>query len=170
MKRTYFYKDIKKQGNYDIQVPSDNLKTNYFRMKSIFTIIFICAWVTLKAQTGYQNIVDKRINYLSAKISFTPDEAQKFWPLFREYHNEREKITKRRKNLNTPSQDLSQDEYLKIISEYIDAKVKQALLLEQYNKKYLEILPPQKVLELYKFDEEFNKHLLKQIKKSKRNN
>jgi len=41
-------------------------------------------------------------------------------------------------------------------------------LLEEYHKKYLEILPPKKVLDLYKFDEEFNKRLLKQIKEAGR--
>ena len=136
-------------------------------MKKIsFLILLICASFALKAQTGYQNITEKRIEYLASKLSFTSEEAQKFWPLFREYHSKREAATSERKDLkNSPGQ-LSNDEYLKIVNDYISAKTQQALLLDEYHKKYLKVLPPKKLFEFYKFDEEFNKSLLKQIKES----
>ena len=130
------------------------------------SILLLFFSIQAKAQTGYQNITDQRIVYLSSKLSLTAEESQKFWPLFREYHKRREVSSVKRKSLNVPSHGLTQEESLRIINEYIEVKVQQALLLEEFHKKYLEVLPPQKVLELYKIDEEFNKHLLKQIKQS----
>ncbi|MGF7141482.1 hypothetical protein [Roseimarinus sediminis] len=138
-------------------------------MKAIFTIILLVTWVTLSAQSGYQNVVEKRIEFLSSKLTLTPNEAQQFWPVFREFHKEREQATNKRKNIDVSTQGLSQDECRSIVDDYIDAKVQQTALLEKYHKKYLAILPPQKVLELYKFDEEFNKDLLKQIKEAGHN-
>jgi len=132
----------------------------------LISILLLCVSVQSEAQSGYQNITEQRIVYLSSKLSLTAEESQKFWPLFREYHKKREVSSVKRKSLNVPYHRLTQEESLRIINEYIEVKVQQALLLEEFHKKYLEVLPPQKVLELYKIDEEFNKHLLKQIKQS----
>lgn len=136
--------------------------------KTFLIVLFICAGFALKAQTGYQEITDKRINYLATKLTLTPDEAQQFWPLFREYHTKREAATSNRKNLKNIPQGLSNDEYLKIVNDYIAVKTQQALLQDEYHKKYLKVLLPKKLLEFYKFDEEFNKRLLKQIKEAGR--
>jgi len=130
----------------------------------LISTLLICVSIRSEAQTGYQNITEQRIVYLSSKLSLTAEESQKFWPLFREYHKKREVSSVKRKSLNVPTHELSQEESLRIINDYIEIKVQQALLLEEFHNKYLEVIPPQKVLELYKFDEEFNKHLLKQIK------
>ncbi len=86
--------------------------------------------------------------------------------MFREFHSKREAATSERKDLKNSTEQLSNDEYLKIVNNYISAKTKQALLLDEYHKKYLKILPPKKLLEFYKLDEEFNKSLLKQIKEA----
>jgi hypothetical protein len=137
------------------------IKQHIYLFISVLLLFFS---IQSKAQTGYQNITDQRIVYLSSKLSLTAEESQNFWPLFREYHMKRETASVKRKSLNIPSRGLSREESLRIINDYIEVKVQQALLLEEYHKKYLEILPPQKVLELYKYDEEFNQHLLKQIK------
>jgi len=133
-------------------------------MKAFLSVLFICAAFTLDAQTGYQNITEKRIEFLSSKVTFTPEEAQQFWPLFREYHQKREATTSKSKKLEFLPQNLSNDEYLEIVNDYISVKTKQALLQDEYHNKYLKVIPPKKLLEFYKFDEEFNKNLLKQIK------
>jgi hypothetical protein len=38
--------------------------------------------------------------------------------------------------------------------------------MKEYLKKYLEVLPPQKVYQLYQLDEDFNKELLNKLKQS----
>lgn len=135
-------------------------------MKLSIILLLLFSGFLLRAQTGYQEITKKRINYLAPKLSLTPEEAQQFWPLFKEYHKKREVATSKRKVLKSFPQQLSDDEYLEMANDYIEAKTQQAKLLEEYHKKYLEVLPPKKVLELYRLDEEFNKKLLKQIKEA----
>lgn len=134
-------------------------------MRYLIVLFFVLS-VSMQAQSGYQNITEKRISFLSTKLTLTSEQAQQFWPLFREYHQKREAITAKRKNAVTFTNDLNDAESLELVNSYIDVKVKQALLLEEYHKKYLEILPSKNVLELYKYDEDFNKHLLKQIKEA----
>lgn len=133
-------------------------------MKTYISILLFFIAMFLQAQTGYQNITEKRIEYLSSKLTLTSIEAQQFWPVFREFHKKREAVTAKRENIMDSPDELKDSECLTIVNDYIDVKVRQALLLQEYNIKYLKILPPHKVLELYKFDEEFNKNLLKQIK------
>ena len=135
-------------------------------MKIPVIILFVCFATLTLAQTGYQEITEKRIQFIVPKLSLTSGEAQQFWPLFREYHTKREVATSKRKDLKTLSRNAGNKESLEMVNNYIESKVQQAMLLEEYHKKYLQILPPQKVLELYKLDEEFNKNLLKKIKET----
>lgn len=138
-------------------------------MKHFLILLTLAFVLPLQAQkSGYQNITDKRIQYLSSKMTLTADEAQIFWPIYREYHSKREEISNAKKKLQVPNIN-SDAAYLNTVNAYIDAKFESAELLKEYHMKYLEILPAQKVFELYMFDEEFNKKLLKGIKEAGRN-
>jgi uncharacterized protein YktA (UPF0223 family) len=118
-------------------------------------------------QIGYREITEKRMEYIAQKLPLTVEEAQKFWPLFREFHDQREKISKNSKQKNKQSDNkkpVSEEDFLNAINFMIESKTDQANLMKDYNKRYLEILPAEKVYRLYQIDEDFNKFLLNQLK------
>jgi hypothetical protein len=119
---------------------------------------------------GYKEITEKRIEFIAPRLPLTAAEAEKFWPLFREFHAEREKLSKagRPDDKKSVPQLKTEKDYQNAINQMLESKLNQTTLLKKYNEKYLEILPPSKVYQLYLLDEEFNKKLLNELKEQNR--
>lgn len=118
---------------------------------------------------GYREITEKRIEFIAPRLNLNARESEKFWPVFRQFHEERELISKKTKLKDNQFErwnPVTNEEYLKAINFMIESKIDQANLMKDYSRKYLEILPPEKVFRLYQLDEEFNKFLLNQLKES----
>lgn len=134
---------------------------------TIFLILF--ALSTFSQRLGYREITEKRIEFIAPRLSLNAQESEKFWPIFRQFHEEREQISKKTKLKNNQVDNRNpstNEEFLNAINFMIESKFDQANLMKDYTKKYLEILPPEKVFRLYQLDEEFNKFLLNQLKES----
>ena len=145
-------------------------------MKKIFNTVIIVVLMAsagkLTAQPiGYREITEKRIEFIAPRLPLTATESEKFWPLFREFHAEREKLSKagRPEDRQSVPQLTTEKDYQNAINQMLESKLSQTTLIKKYNEKYLEILPPSKVYQLYLLDEEFNKKLLNQLKDQGRN-
>lgn len=135
-----------------------------------FTVVFLLSLLTARAQrTTYREITEKRIEYIAPRLNLTAGESEKFWPIFREFYEQREQIARKTKQRNKQFDDKapsSDEDYINAINFIIENKADQVTLMKEYLKKYLEVLPPQKVYQLYQLDEDFNKELLNKLKQS----
>lgn len=129
-------------------------------------MLFLGVHFARAQQIGYKEITDKRIEYIAQRLELTSQEAEKFWPLFREFHAEREKLSKagRADDKRSVPQLSSEKDFENAITQMLESKMQQILLMKKYNELYLKIMPPSKVYNLYIIDEEFNKQLLNQLK------
>jgi hypothetical protein len=147
-------------------------------MKPIFKIfevvLFLLIGSSVFAQRiSYKEITEKRIEYISPRLNLTATESEKFWPIFREFYEQREQIAKKSKLRNKQLDGVkpsTEEEYVNAINFMIDNKIDQTTLMKDFMKKYLEVLPAEKVYRLYQLDEEFNKFLLDQLKGQGRRN
>jgi len=133
---------------------------------SLFQLFILLAQAQ---RIGYREITEKRIEFIAPRLALTANESEKFWPLFREFYDQREQISKntRQKNKQMDNKPpVTDEEFLNAINDLIDSKTDQANLMKEYAKKYLLILPPEKVFRLLQLDEEFNRVLLNQLKES----
>jgi len=97
--------------------------------------------------------------YINLRLKLTPDQGRAFWPVYRQYVQERTAIRiLMRENNSKASPNGSQqiDNELKYETELVNIK-------KHYNEEFLKILPPEKVSELYKSETEFNDEVLKQL-------
>jgi hypothetical protein len=133
-----------------------------------WTLIFVIFILNANSQRlGYKEIVDKRIEFIAPKLNLSALESEKFWPLFREFHEQREQIAQKSKQKNKQSDQSrpsTEEDYRNAINFMVDNKIDQTTLMKEYTKKYLEVLPAEKVYRLYQLDEEFNKFLLNKLK------
>ena len=116
---------------------------------------------------GYKEITEKRIEFIAPRLALTAGESEKFWPLFREFYDQREKLTQKTRQKNNQPDNKSpvtEEDYLNAIRFMIDSKMDQVTLMKEYTQKYLGILPPEKVYRLLQLEEEFNRVLLNQLK------
>ena len=117
-----------------------------------------------------QLIKAQKIAFFTEKIGLSPAEAEKFWPVYNDYWELKNKIISERRNNMTyfaeNSDKMTQNELTKYADQYIKYETQLAELLNEYHIKFKKILPIDKVMKIYLADYEFKTYLLKKIKDS----
>jgi hypothetical protein len=134
--------------------------------KTSLIVVLQFLMLPIQAQRiGYKEITDKRIEFIAPRLALTASESEKFWPLFREFYDQREKFAQKNKQINAKPPKTN-EEFVNAIYFLIDSKIDQANLMKEYAKKYLTVLTPEKVFRVFQLDDEFNRELLNQLKES----
>ena len=107
-----------------------------------------------------EEIESLKVAYMTREIGLTPEESQKFWPLYNQYWEEREQLgEKRRKTTRKIREgnavDADIDELIKSMKGEID-------ICEKYLPRFKEILPVSKVAKIFTSEEGFKRQLLRQ--------
>ena len=122
-----------------------------------------------KNQEKKENIEALKIAFITDKLELTPEEAQKFWPVYNQYADKLVEIRKKRRQ---DMRDAKQNNY----DEMTDKEVEQAIdldlanrqkeldLQKEYNTKFKTVLPMKKVAKLYSAEEQFKMVLLNKLK------
>ncbi len=149
-------------------------------MKTTITLIVWFFFASLAVLPGQaqpnpsraERLRAQRVAFITERLQLTPEEAQKFWPVYNEYRDKKMKIEKEKAQLvrdyTSRETTVTDKEAVRIADEYVSLEQKQADLLVQYNKKFQEVLPPLKVLKLYRAENQFTVFLLRQLKERQR--
>lgn len=143
-------------------------------MKSI--IIFLLGFVLLvpamaqdeelpvKDRKAMEKIRAARIAYITEKLNLTPDEAEKFWPIYNEFDKKREDIKLEAKAARkNPDPAMSAEEKKAALAQQHAFRQKELDLEKDYSDKLLNVVSAQKVLSLRKTEKDFRDILLRQI-------
>lgn len=110
----------------------------------------------------------QKIAFFTEKLNLSPEEAQKFWPVYNDYWKRKNKIIEDRRTLMKECSDKMSKLSAREIEQYGDLYIKshklEAELLEEFNQKFKKVLPVEKVMKLYFADHEFKTYLLQQIR------
>jgi len=135
-----------------------------------FTILMIlllsCTGILLgQSENGQERIQTAKIAFLSQKLELTPEEAQKFWPVYNEFNQKKKdiQIERRIARLEMEKSSFSDDDAKKIISDEFKARKNELQLEEQYFQKFQEIITPKKVVKLAHAEREFNSRIIKRM-------
>ena len=150
-------------------------------MKKLYTtfILAIFCFYGLNAQERrekspemFEKIKAEKISFFTSKLDLTPAEAQAFWPVYNEFEKKRFDIKRQIHEYERMPEDdfakLSESEIEKLYNNYIGSFEKDALLLKDYNKRFLKILPKKKVLMMYRTENEFRSHLIREYKRGQK--
>ncbi len=149
-------------------------------MKKLNTIIIlmIFCFTGLKAQERrggnpemFEKIKAEKISFFTSKLDLTPAEAQKFWPVYNEFEKKRFDIQRQIHQFEHMSDEefakLSDSEIEKLTNNYVGSFEKEALLLKEYNKQFQKILQKKKVLMMYRTENEFRSHLIREYRRGR---
>jgi hypothetical protein len=144
-------------------------------MKKLYTIslLFILTMLSITPSPGYaqqgsdaelrEKIRAAQIAYLSQKLDLTPDEAQKFWPLYNQYSKEVELLIAERRNTGTKQIDHPEknqeagDKELGYERRMLDIKT-------HYDKEFQKVLPTAKAGNVFRTEREFRSQLVRSLK------
>jgi hypothetical protein len=137
---------------------------SFFIAASVFAQDEEPAAVDPKAQ---EKIKAARIAFITERLGLTPAEAEKFWPVYREFSMKREDLRKQyrdtRKNPD-PNKTVEQNEK-EALDLGLKLKQNELDLEKEYSGKLLNVVPAQKVMALRKAENDFRKILIDQIQK-----
>jgi len=136
--------------------------------------VFLIAQTSVVAQKSdnhkkrWEKYKTEKVAFLTTNLDLTPQEAQKFWPVYNQMDNEKSEAQKKRRELERKVRDagetLSDVEIIKLTREFASNMKKEGALNEKYNEEFLKILPPQKVLKLYKVENEFRMYMIRKYR------
>ena len=141
---------------------------------SLLSILFT-GFSSLVAGQGIQrsqNLDNERTVFFNREMALTKSESDLFWPVYNDYANRRNKINLERKTLyqyiSRNKDYMSEKEVQDALAKFILYQNQETELLEIFNNKFLEILPPKKVIMIYVTENRFKAHILKMIRDNRR--
>ncbi|MBO9152480.1 hypothetical protein ACFOTA_09710 [Chitinophaga sp. GCM10012297] len=111
------------------------------------------------------------ILYISKELDLTPEEAQKFWPVYNKYSKEvNQLIAERRKKAKelkgVPRTDAVAEEAM---DKELGYERKMLDIRTRYKQEFMKVLPARKVSNLYRAEREFRGMMIRQLKERKDN-
>lgn len=116
--------------------------------------------------------MSQKVAFVTQKLQLTPEEAEKFWPVYNAASEEVWKASKKTLRaiaalVNSTKDDASQseEEIKKLVANLDNCKINE---IKTFNKLFTEIskvLPLKKAAKIYGIEEQFRQHLIKNLSK-----
>lgn len=140
----------------------------------ILSIVFLSCIAPAYAQTASgreskrEQIEAQKVAYITSELKLTPEEAQRFWPLYNAYQDELNKQRREGKKI----EDKLRDESHVLSDPELDALMKDRFakerakidLDEKYYHKYKKVLSADKLAAYYRAERSFKRELLDRLR------
>lgn len=109
-----------------------------------------------------------QVAFITQKLDFSTEEAQKFWPLYNQYRDQTKKL-RLEGNRATFADDMSDAEAEQYIKASLDREGRELDLRKEFIQKLRGVLPARKIARLQDLDREFKKELLEKARERRMN-
>jgi len=139
-------------------------------MKFVSSLMLLIAMVmTLKgygqSQEAMAKIQSARIALITERLGLTPDQAERFWPVYREFNEHRRglrnEIKSAREGVDPKS--LTDEQGRELMSRTLDLKQRELDLEREYSQKMLNVISTQQVMSLKKAENDFRRMLMQRL-------
>lgn len=116
-------------------------------MKKLLSVLVILCWLNSSAfsQMGPKRpmagvLETMKIGFITNRLALTPEEAERFWPIYRLYSNE------------------VRQAYVAYRADRNELELEEALLniKKRYSVEFLKAIPPPKINDFFKAEKDFN--------------
>ncbi|MFD2784112.1 hypothetical protein [Hymenobacter rubripertinctus] len=140
------------------------------RTLSLLCLLAVLPLAGAHAQRGDQRqerlsqLENARIAYLTEKIALTPDQAQKFWPLYNEFTAKRRDLNRRLRQLRPADADGLSDQQLRDnINQSFGLRQQEITLEKDYFDKFQRVITVRQVGRLFLAERQFTREVLKRV-------
>lgn len=139
-------------------------------MKTWFTILLLLPLGVyaqdepIKDPKARQKIEAARIAFITERLGLTPEEAEKFWPLYREFTQKRAELRRdfeQRRKLQGEKPDEAHQKQL--VEQELQLKQRELDLEKEYSRRLMQAISPQKLMALRQAEADFRALVLRQI-------
>ncbi|MBK8701562.1 MAG: hypothetical protein IPN29_19245 [Saprospiraceae bacterium] len=108
-----------------------------------------------------------KIAFITEKLALTPDESEKFWPVYNQMEGERAALYAEKKS--EIDEDISEKDAQAYINRHFEVRDKELLLERKYVDKFKTFLPVSKVARLLWVEKQFRQEIMSNIINKARN-
>jgi len=103
--------------------------------------------------------------YITQRLDLSVETSQAFWPIYNEYEEKLIALkNERHKNKRKDLDSMSDDELKASMNKWFELEEQELELKQEYHKKYLKLLTPLQVAQLYDAEHDFRRELLNRLK------
>ena len=118
----------------------------------------------------WERIQSEKIAFITQELDLSPEEAQRFWPVYNQCWKETLAAHKEMRDAfgefrGRKTDELSEAELEKKLNAYIEASAASNQMLAKWYPKFKEVLPIRKVAKLYQAEEAFQQRMINNLRK-----
>lgn len=140
-------------------------------MRKVFFVFFIATTLAsglFAQEEGNEKIEALKTAFITQELSLTPQEAQAFWPLYNEFHNQIKEQNKKVRLLRKKGlENMTSTELEALVDAHISKEAQEAQLKKEFVQKLKKVLPILKIAKLQQAENEFRKRLLDRMREKR---
>ncbi|MCA8829822.1 hypothetical protein [Hymenobacter pini] len=118
----------------------------------------------MRRQGRLSQLENARIAYLTEQVALTPDQAQKFWPVYNEFTAKRRDLNRRMRLLRPANLDgLSDQQIRDNLSQVFALRQQEVSLEKEYFDKFQRVISVRQVGKLFLAERQFTKEVLQRV-------
>lgn len=131
-------------------------------------LIFLSHSAGAQDDNGRQRIETAKIAMITNRLNLTTEQASQFWPIYNEYNGKKQDLNRRIRQLNQESgpNAPNNNQLLNGLREVNATKQKIADLDNEYMDRFLKVITPAQLKELYQTERDFNRRLLERLQQN----
>lgn len=134
-----------------------------------FMLIFLFSGAFAQDREAMKKIESARIALITERLGLSPEQAEKFWPVYRQYNMERRQIREefRDTRQNVDMANLTEEQSKEMIQKAMDLKQRELNLEKEYSRRLSEVISTQQLFKLKNAEKDFQQMLLKRIQQQR---
>ncbi len=132
-------------------------------------IMAVTAGAFAQSKEAMRKIESARIALITERLNLTPEQAEKFWPVYREFSQKRMTLRKELRDTrqNADRAGMTEEESRKLMSKALDIKQRELNLEKEYTKRFQKVISVQQILQLRNAEKDFQQMLLRRLQHEK---
>ncbi|MTI26749.1 hypothetical protein [Fulvivirga kasyanovii] len=137
--------------------------------KIIMVLLLVFSGTLLMAQSkeALEKIESARIALITERLELTPEQAEKFWPLYREYSEKRKELRQEFMDArqSVDRKDMTEEESKMLLNKGLELKERQLNIDRTYAERLTRVISTQQLLQLRKAEDDFRRMLLERLER-----
>lgn len=134
------------------------------RILLILLIIFSNINFAQNPQSKRERLKELKIAFISHRLELTPQEAEKFWPIYNKYEEKILAIKLEQLKQKRAGKNATNEEALKLLEKNEEMDYEVLALKKKMRAELIPVIGAEKVITLEKLEHEFRKKLMEKMK------
>ncbi len=132
-------------------------------------LFFVSTGAYAQNREAMKKIESARIALITERLGLSPDQAEKFWPIYREYTMERREVRQkfREERKDVDVKNLTEEQSEKLVQKSMEMKQHELDLEKKYSNRLTDVISTKQLYKLKTAEKDFQQMILKRIQEQR---